>query len=445
MATDQFENSDNPSRPPDSARPGEPAPDKPTHDPPETSEPDVGPTELRTRQEYADEVRPDLDPQSEMDSTDQSTCERSDRGDILTEVEESEAGHSQRQSSEDEPHSHEHSEWEQPSVPGKSAGETDQPGTSDSSPETPAGPNERNHDKTDAEPGERPTDVDEHGDPSEDDARNYEERGNDVLDRLLKAHAADLATDHANTTDPDNKQWTSERNRIHGEIVSDLYNRASAVPCEYKAIIAGGLPGAGKTTILTEQAGIDLSKYLIINPDDIKEVLASRELIPQIEGLSPMEASDLAHEESSVIAKHLAHQAQAVGKNIIWDITMSRSESTHERIDSLRASGYRQIDAIFVDIPIKVSITRTQARHREGQENWQAGQGMGGRFVPPEVIRKQADPEWGSKNKWNFENIKQSVNNWSVFDNGADGHRAIIVDSSDFHKLDSNPHEKRPQ
>ena len=43
------------------------------------------------------------------------------------------------------------------------------------------------------------------------------------------------------------------------------------VPCERKAIVAGGLPGAGKTTVLPEFAGIDLSQYLMINPDVIKE------------------------------------------------------------------------------------------------------------------------------------------------------------------------------
>jgi hypothetical protein len=59
---------------------------------------------------------------------------------------------------------------------------------------------------------------------------------------------------------------------------------------------------------------------------------------------------------------------------------------------------------------------------------------MGGRFVPPEIIRKQADPEWGSKNKKNFEGIKQSVSNWTVFDNGVDGRRATLLASKDFHK-----------
>ena len=38
--------------------------------------------------------------------------------------------------------------------------------------------------------------------------------------------------------------------------------------------MAGGLGGAGKSTVLEKYAGIDRSKYLTINPDDIKEEMA---------------------------------------------------------------------------------------------------------------------------------------------------------------------------
>ena len=111
--------------------------------------------------------------------------------------------------------------------------------------------------------------------------------------------------------------------------MSEIYEHAKGVPCDQQAIIAGGLGGAGKTTILTEYANIDLSNYLVVNPDDIKEQMARRGMIPEISGLSPMEASDLAHEESSYIAKRLAMRAMTEGKNLIWDITMS-SEGFHK-------------------------------------------------------------------------------------------------------------------
>ena len=258
----------------------------------------------------------------------------------------------------------------------------------------------------------------------------HEERIGDVEDCLAKAHAADLASDHQYTTDPDRQQWTAERDRIHGEIVKDIYIEASSVPCEYRAIIAGGLGGAGKSTVLSEQLGIDKSQFLTINPDDIKERLARRGLVPEIQGLSPMEASDLVHEESSIIAKQLAHRAQLDGKNLIWDITMSSQESTQDRIDDLRSAGYSRIDAVFVDIPIETSIRRTQARHHEGHDKWRAGEGLGGRYVPPEVILRQADPDWGTKNRKYFEAAKASVNNWIMLDNSVDDHDAVVVESS---------------
>jgi hypothetical protein len=133
--------------------------------------------------------------------------------------------------------------------------------------------------------------------------------------------------------------------------------------------------------VLDGYAGIDRSHFLTIDPDAIKEEMARRGLIPQVEGLSPMEASDLVHEESSYIAKWLAHRAQAEGKNLIWDITMSSRYSTEQRIDDLIAAGYTHVEGIFVDIPPEISKVRAEARHRAGHEEYRLGKGEGGRFV----------------------------------------------------------------
>ena len=74
---------------------------------------------------------------------------------------------------------------------------------------------------------------------------------------------------------------------MHDSIIDDLYARASDVPCEQRAIIAGGLPGAGKSTVLERYAGIDRSQYLTINPDDVKEEMAKRDMIPPVSGPPP--------------------------------------------------------------------------------------------------------------------------------------------------------------
>jgi predicted ABC-type ATPase len=223
---------------------------------------------------------------------------------------------------------------------------------------------------------------------------------------------------------------------VHGVIIDDIYAGASDVPCEYKAIVAGGITGAGKTTVLEGHAGIDRSQYLTINPDDIKEELAKRDLIPAVESHSPMEASDLVHEESSHIAKQLAIRARADGKNIIWDITMSASATTERRIDDLRGAGYTSVTGIFVDIPVEVSITRAEARHRHDEDLYRAGEGLGGRYVPEDYIASRADEEWGSKNRRTFEELKPRFDNWTIFDNGVDDRDPIRVGTgpSDYYE-----------
>jgi predicted ABC-type ATPase len=189
--------------------------------------------------------------------------------------------------------------------------------------------------------------------------------------------------------------------------------------------LAGGLPGGGKTTVLREYAGIDVGQYLVINPDAIKEDMARYGLIPAVDGLTPMESADLVHEESSHIAKRLARRAQADGRNVIWDFTLAKADSAARRMDSLRADGYAQVDAVFVDVAIDASVRRAEARYRHGHDLFRAGVGYGGRFVSEEMIRAQANETWGSLNRANFERLKPRFDSWSIYDNSADGRAPI--------------------
>ena len=251
----------------------------------------------------------------------------------------------------------------------------------------------------------------------------------DIKARLDHARAAGMATDCQHTLDPGREVWSKERRALHDLIISDLYSAASDAPCEREAVLAGGLPGAGKTTVLHGCADIDVERYLMINPDVIKQELARRGLVPEVAGLSPMEAADLVHEESSHIAKRLAHRAESDGRNVIWDVTMSSPASAEKRIDSLRASGYARIDGIFVDIPVEVSLRRADARHREGHDKYGVGQWLGGRFVPAETILDHADREWGSQNRRNFEALKARFDGWAQYDNSVDDASPLLVES----------------
>jgi hypothetical protein len=278
--------------------------------------------------------------------------------------------------------------------------------------------------------------------PAEPDARpltdaEHADHVTQIHGRLADAHKAGLATDRQHTLDGWGEVWSDERQAIHDDIVQDLYARAADVPCDGKAILAGGLPGSGKTTVLNEHAGIDLSRYLMINPDQVKEEMAKRGLVPEVGGLTPMEASELAHEESSYIAKRLANRAESDRRNVIWDITMSRSATTLDRVTSLRSAGYSSVDAIFVDIPIDVSVRRADGRHREGHDEFLAGRGLGGRFISEETIRSYSDRDWGSQNRRNFEEIKSSFDSAYRFDNSADGRAPVLVEVLDSGRRDN--------
>jgi predicted kinase len=319
-----------------------------------------------------------------------------------------------------------------PSSPRSSAAEIHPPRTSDGSDSpTETDPADRRDHERAADPAlaeTGPTDVDNRTADDE-----HAEHDAYVAAALADARKGGLTTDHEYVIDIKRRIWTAERSELHGEIVRDLYAKADAVPCEGKAILAGGLPGAGKTSVLNGVAGIDQSKYLMINPDDIKEELARRGMIPEVKGLSPMEASDLAHEESSDIAKRLAIRAYADNKNVIWDVTMSSVASTQRRIADLRSAGYQDAEGIFIDIPVEVSVRRAEGRHREGHEKYLDGRGLGGRYLPPDRIRSLADDEFGSINRKAFEQVKPEFSSWRIYDNSEDGRPARLVDDSGRH------------
>ncbi len=225
---------------------------------------------------------------------------------------------------------------------------------------------------------------------------DYKAHVEEVGRGLDTAAKAGLSSAELHTLNGDRVTWTPERQKIHAKIVADEYAKAADVPCDRQAIIAGGLGGAGKTTVLGQHAGIDRSKFLTINPDNFKEKLAEEGLIAEVPGLTPMETTVLAHDESSVIARRLAVLAMSEGKNIIWDITLSSKDSGFGRVQELRSTGYEHVKGVFVDIPIETSLARAEARHRRGHERYLDGHGFGGRYVPPEVIQRQADEDFGT-------------------------------------------------
>ena len=183
--------------------------------------------------------------------------------------------------------------------------------------------------------------------------------------------------------------WAPARNKAQGLLVAGLYHQASSVPCEHAGVMAGGLPGADTTSALA-QAHIDRARYLMVSIDTVMPAMATRGLIPPVQGLSSLEAADLAHTEAQFLAKRLALRGLADGRNLLFDISMASPVSVQSWIGTLHRAGY-SVTGIFTDISVEESVRRTAAAHRRGHDQYRAGLGYGGRYIPPEAIRALAD------------------------------------------------------
>lgn len=225
--------------------------------------------------------------------------------------------------------------------------------------------------------------------------------------------------------------WTPERDAIHRQIVDEIYARASDVPNQGRAIIAAGPPGAGKTTTLRDHAGIDLDSYLTLNPDDMKEELARRGLIPAVPDepdLSPMERSTLVHAESVRLAQLLADRAYRDRKNVIWDITMSSRKSTAGHLSRLRDAGYGHVATVLVDVPYDVSLKRITSRYAEGVEDYRNGVGQGGRLLPTRALDNLFMSSDRSYARRTFKDMRDQFDAWVAYDNSVDGEPPRKVD-----------------
>lgn len=224
--------------------------------------------------------------------------------------------------------------------------------------------------------------------------------------------------------------WKPERDQLHREIVDELYAKAASVPNDGRSIIMGGPAGAGKTTTVRDHAGVNLDDFLVINPDDIKEMFAERGLVPEIPGhpeLSPMERSSLVHTESRRIAQMLANRAYQDRKNVIWDITLASESTAKKHVKTMRKAGYDDVSAILVDVPEQVSRERVYARYGEGVNSWLDGKGLGGRFIPRHALARQYDHKGRSMGSGTLHRMKDRFDSWAVYDNSVSGQPPVLI------------------
>ena len=258
--------------------------------------------------------------------------------------------------------------------------------------------------------------------------------------RLIIRRYAGYDTRRAYSTTDGNGRvlYDPGRQREHDRIVSDILSRASGVERGSRALMSGGLGGAGKSSILVSEdfaerfGGFDPDEWLTLNNDDIKEMMAQRGLIPHVRGLTPMESCFLVHEEAGDILADLRARALDSHMNVILDGTMNGPESTERKIRELRSHGY-SIRAMFVDISPATSKRRADGRYRDGMVRYTTARlGHGGRYLPSDVVDGQeADaPGFSSRNALTLIRLADRGlfdGDPIVYDNNVDGMKARPV------------------
>jgi hypothetical protein len=184
--------------------------------------------------------------------------------------------------------------------------------------------------------------------------------------------------------------WMGERNRQQGRLVAEIYQAAAGVPCERSAAIAGGLPGTDKAAAL-DQAGVDRSQYLTVSIDAVLHRMAAAGLIPDADGLSPLDRAGLVHAEAQYVAKRVGLRALMDGRNLILDVSLASWRAAEAWTYALRFADYA-VTAVFADIGIDEAVRRSGEAHRRGEEAFRRGQGYGGRRIPAAAIRALASP-----------------------------------------------------
>jgi predicted ABC-type ATPase len=263
--------------------------------------------------------------------------------------------------------------------------------------------------------------------------KRHAEYAHATVKRLTEEGMATSNTFRTKTTKGGETVWMPERAKLHLEIVREELEKAKNVPLDRQAIISGGLGGAGKTTVLQTNSGIDLSQYITINQDDIKEIMAAKGMIPEVDGLTPMEASPLAHVEANHITLLITKIAVSRGMNIIHDTTMANVQITTSKINDLRAAGYTDVKAIFVDITPDTSGVRADKRHLDGHNDYLVGKGNGGRLLPKHLteLQRTDDPNFNSKNAEGFIEMDEAgcFDSWEAYDNDVHGRDPIKLKS----------------
>lgn len=172
--------------------------------------------------------------------------------------------------------------------------------------------------------------------------------------------------------------FTSKARKEYEERLIESYLRGVEKQKEQKVIFMMGGPASGKSTLLNSKYGGQLSRFVVVDPDDIKSKLP--EFMFGV-GSGSKEIAAIVHSNSSRIAKEVRRRALERGLNVLVDGTGRDANSYRAYIQEFKAKGYKT-ELLSQHVPQDVGVRRAVLR-----AELPVSMG-GGRFVPLPYIEQ---------------------------------------------------------
>jgi hypothetical protein len=223
-------------------------------------------------------------------------------------------------------------------------------------------------------------------------------------------------------------------------LASEMFDElTTGKPKGRKAILIGGLPGSGKSSLLnrmSKEGTLDQNDWVTADPDIVKTKMIEQDWFPDIAGLSPGDTSGFIHAQSAEISTMLERLLMHEGYNIIFDSTMGNGDHVALNMEYLKAHEYKDVDGIFIQSTANHALASITHRYRAGLDKLRTGVSgrarsgevdpeirSGGRFVPTKVVTATIPVDGGVPvNKSNFERVKPQLSRWAIYvENGTPG------------------------
>ncbi|MCP3426394.1 zeta toxin family protein [Rothia sp. AR01] len=147
----------------------------------------------------------------------------------------------------------------------------------------------------------------------------------------------------------------------------------------------------------------DFRGFRHIDADDFKDLLLERALDDDLlsrwtehelcdgRPVAPRELSSYVHAESTIIANTARTEALKRGEDVIVHGTLSQGAHADDLLAELDHHRYRRLTVVAVEVPCAVACQ--QALDRWWSLREQQSDPLGGRFIPPAVIRSHFEKD----------------------------------------------------